>query len=1315
MVQTLEHDYRQLALSSRKSDGIVSQFFSGGSSTSQHDIKEASERALLSLRGTHAAADPVADMRESRSVLAKPVELSCQGLQPKLVQISLGILQKLISCDVLEKEEAQMCIHALTSVEKIQDESVQLKILQTSLILLQSSIRPRHEESILSVVSLCFRAMTPRGKAQVTTTAAATVRQAVAIVLSYVDVERESGRMVDENGTAKDYTDMVTFDHTEPVEDESLEGLKASQKLLEDLIALSSGSPARWIKTPTLPKTFSLEILDFALLSNPNLFLSLPGFETSISLRIMQVLQSQLQDHIDAATSKSSLQNFAAFRAVLKCIRTVLLLYHSSLGVRCRSLIQMLLKGVQSCQSLLHRVAICQTLRQLLGDPSLVFFLYETFDARKESQVDVVIAMVNVMTSTAESGLHGRGTYKDENPSSRMDAVSQVYFSRDVSFDVEIEPSMPANLQSTAFIVISLNAVLRCMQSVSAIVAHHLGVPSSTEESAASPRFHQPSLPLGDISRESCESLVRDTWEPLISTVTDILKDCAHEKLESELLESLQVFTEAIGKLHLREPMTACLDSLCQIALSDADRREESSEDKLFLRSKNVQAMKTIFKIAQGLANDLGPAWHMVLEAMYSLDTILMDPKLLTTTADLQREGSLDTMDRTSSIITSNDIEELKNVMQDLFESTKEMSREGVVSLLGGLRDVSMHHLPQAESVSQPKMSALNRMVDVLLANSFRAYDLWGSFLSHVLELVGDSKQSIRESAVEALGKAINGVLANLHASLDGESTGGLEHMLLVALEALHNDDKEIDVQIGVLKVLSSVLQRNGEHLTDGWTPVFRLLASVAETARTETVSLGCDSLQIVYNDYMDGMSNDRIEKCLEVAELYGKQQADVNVSLTIISLFWNVGDMLGTRKMNIESNSESSKEPFPVETEHLLGVIYNALYRISEDARPEVRNSGARTLFSMVTAHGGRLSTDLWNVCLWEKLFPLLRYSFHMSVTSSKDESEAALLGKSKGEKVHLVVHHSRNTEQKQWDETVVVCLAGMSRLMRSHMHIVVEMNDFEDGWSELMVVVESSLAGGRKEVALSAINMLSGLLGTQSTGISQSMWQRGLRAIDVGVVAATSGSCHVPLGARTELVSFVGSLYEGNKGRFDHQSTLQLYRWMDSFCRNPWSEDDAGNPVQPVGMPPVQKIALGLLPKLQPDDETLWPEFLGAIVSLVEPEHAIALLGVANSEKPIKKSQANTTEVLPPPSLAQYRFALNAAFVEKVMDLLVSLFEQAPLTARAAALPEIISVLGRCMEVRYVYILFVCLLLIECDVVIQSKREGGNVHARV
>ena len=578
-------------------------------------------------------------------------------------------------------------------------------------------------------------------------------------------------------------------------------------------------------------------------------------------------------------------------------------------------------------------------------------------------------------------------------------------------------------------------------------------------------------------------------------------------------------------------------------------------------------------------------------------------------------------------------------------------------------------------------MSALNRMVDVLLANDNRIYDLWGTFLSHVLELVADDKPQIREAAIEALGKAITGALESLSAnSGEEDSTGGLEHMLLVALEALHNDDKGKDVQLGVLRVLLSILQRNGERLTDGWTPVFRLLGVVPEQGTAETISLSFESLQLIHNDYMASMANDRIKKCLEVAELFGKQQIDVNVSLTTISLLWNAGDMLCRRatrsegisdvqdeqEQSIEADSSvprKSSEVFTAETELLLDIVYSALFSLSKDPRPEVRNSGARTLFAIVSAHGERLSKQLWQKCLWEMLFPLLRYAFHMSVTSSKEEAEAALLGQSKGEQVRLVMHHSRNTEQKQWDETVVVSLAGMTRLMRTHLNILSEMEGIEDGWSELMVVVESSLAGGRKEVALAAMSLLGGVLGQDEVNIviSKSMWRRGMRALDVGVVAATSSGCQVPLGARTELVNLVGTLYNANRRNFDHDTSLDVYRWVESFCKNPWSEDDAANPVQPVGMPPVQKTALGLLPRLCPDhDEMLWPAFLRMVAKLVEPTHAIALFEIEKKERakgeddPIPpkhaRSLSTAADQLPPPASAQYRLALNAAFVEKV-----------------------------------------------------------------
>ncbi len=56
-------------------------------------------------------------------------------------------------------------------------------------------------------------------------------------------------------------------------------------------------------------------------------------------------------------------------------------------------------------------------------------------------------------------------------------------------------------------------------------------------------------------------------------------------------------------------------------------------------------------------------------------------------------------------------------------------------------------------------------------------------------------------------------------------------------------------------------------------------------------------------------------------------------------------------------------------------------------DPRPEVRNSGVRTLFSVVVSQGGRLSAGQWRHVWWAMCFPLLRTVHHTSTTSNREE----------------------------------------------------------------------------------------------------------------------------------------------------------------------------------------------------------------------------------------------------------------------------------------------------------------------------------------
>jgi len=48
------------------------------------------------------------------------------------------------------------------------------------------------------------------------------------------------------------------------------------------------------------------------------------------------------------------------------------------------------------------------------------------------------------------------------------------------------------------------------------------------------------------------------------------------------------------------------------------------------------------------------------------------------------------------------------------------------------------------------------------------------------------------------------------------------------------------------------------------------------------------------------------------------------------------------------------------------------------------------------------------------------------------------------RGESVPMLVHHSRNSAQKQWDETLVLALGGMGRLLRAHLPLLSRMPAF-------------------------------------------------------------------------------------------------------------------------------------------------------------------------------------------------------------------------------------------------------------------------------
>lgn len=96
--------------------------------------------------------------------------------------------------------------------------------------------------------------------------------------------------------------------------------------------------------------------------------------------------------------------------------------------------------------------------------------------------------------------------------------------------------------------------------------------------------------------------------------------------------------------------------------------------------------------------------------------------------------------------------------------------------------------------------------------------------------------------------------------------------------------------------------------------------------------------------------------------------------------------------------------------------ILFQSLSNLIINEQSAIRKSAAQTLFSTLSVHGSILQCNTWQAVLWSVLLVVLN-KVQQSVMSASTTS----LGSK------LMIHHSRDTAQKQWAETQVsVCVCN-------------------------------------------------------------------------------------------------------------------------------------------------------------------------------------------------------------------------------------------------------------------------------------------------
>ncbi|KAI8343085.1 hypothetical protein BC941DRAFT_410389 [Chlamydoabsidia padenii] len=273
-------------------------------------------------------------------------------------------------------------------------------------------------------------------------------------------------------------------------------------------------------------------------------------------------------------------------------------------------------------------------------------------------------------------------------------------------------------------------------------------------------------------------------------------------------------------------------------------------------------------------------------------------------------------------------------------------------------------------------------------------------------------------------------------------------------------------------------------------------------------IKVAFSSLQLICTDFLSTLSPDCLRQCIATLGAFGTQTEDLNISLTAVGLLWNLSDFIQTKRLALLTklgttdatrdddvvNTDSLEIEKPIdgdESPKVLNILWMLLLlqlaKICIDGRPEVRNGAIQTLFRTIMMNGNVLGPNLWQACIWQVLFPLLDAIKSASIQAAKaalvtsgEDGKSAISPSSNNERESsgFMLHHSRDTADKQWDETKVLVLTGITKSYRDFMLKLCNLPSFERAWALLLTHLENYCLRSSQEVALAAVKSMKSMV---------------------------------------------------------------------------------------------------------------------------------------------------------------------------------------------------------------------------------------------
>uniref|UniRef100_A0A286XII2 Protein MON2 homolog n=1 Tax=Cavia porcellus TaxID=10141 RepID=A0A286XII2_CAVPO len=1111
-------------------------------------VKEAAESGIIKVKTIAARnTEILAALKENSSEVVQPFLMGCGTKEPKITQLCLAAIQRLMSHEVVSETAAGNIINMLWQL--MENSLEELKLLQTVLVLLTTNTVV-HDEALSKAIVLCFRLHFTKDNIT-NNTAAATVRQVVTVVFE---------RMVAEDERHKDNIEQPVLVQGNSNR-RSVSTLKPCAKdaymLFQDLCQLVNADAPYWLVGMTeMTRTFGLELLESSsMIFHKSFYIFL--LKERVCPLVIKLFSPNIKFRQGSSTSSSPAPvekpYFPICMRLLRVVSVLIKQFYSLLVTECEIFLSLLVKFLDADKPQWLRAVAVESIHRLCVQPQLLRSFCQSYDMKQHSTKvfrDIVNALGSFIQSlflvpptgnpatTNQAGNNNSGGPVSAPANSGVVGIGgsvtllpafeyrgtwipiltiTVQGSAKATYLEMLDKVEPPTIPEGYAMSVAFHCLLDLVRGITSMIEGELGEVTaecySTTEAASSPTQSSEQQDLQSASDQTDKEIVnRAVWEEMVNAcwcgllaALSLLLDASTDEAATENILKAELTMAALcGRLGLVTSRDAFITAICKaysiqgqsvMMISPSSESHQQvvavgqplavqPQGTVMLTSKNIQCMRTLLNLAHCHGAVLGTSWQLVLATLQHLVWIL---GLKPSSGGALKPGRA--VEGPSTVLTTavmTDLPVISNILSRLFESSQYLDDVSLHHLINALCSLSLEAMDMAYGNNkEPSLFAVAKLLETGLVNMHRIEILWRPLTGHLLEVCQHPNSRMREWGAEALTSLIKAGLTFNHEPPLSQNQR-LQLLLLNPLKEMSNINHP-DIRLKQLECVLQILQSQGDSLGPGWPLVLGVMGAIRNDQGESLIRTAFQCLQLVVTDFLPTMPCTCLQIVVDVAGSFGLHNQELNISLTSIGLLWNISDYFFQRGETIEKelNKEEAAQQKQAEEKGVVLnrpfhpappfdclwlCLYAKLGELCVDPRPAVRKSAGQTLFSTIGAHGTLLHHSTWHTVIWKVLFHLLDRVRESSTTADKEKIESG--------GGNILIHHSRDTAEKQWAETWVLTLAGVARIFNTRRYLLQPLGDFSRAWDVLLDHIQSAALSKNNEVSLAALKSFQEIL---------------------------------------------------------------------------------------------------------------------------------------------------------------------------------------------------------------------------------------------